>query len=92
MDSFRDAYCNSGMDHQRQTDIWKRIVAAYQARSHPEDIYMPVDELIRALWLFASTHEVLKLLEIAFTDGRIRCNPPHHKFAFTILELTYTRQ
>lgn len=82
---------DSGMDIQRQNEVWKRIVAAYKARNLPKDAYMPVDELIRALWIFASTSEVLKLLEIAFTDGRIRCNPPHQKFAFTILETTYSR-
>jgi hypothetical protein len=75
-----------GMDVRRQSELWKRIVAAYRTRSHPEDVFMPVDELIRALWLYASTKEVMKMLEIAFADGRIRCNPPNEKFAFAILE------
>jgi hypothetical protein len=74
------------METQRQDILWKQMVAAYRTRSHPEQVYMPVDELIRTLWLFASTKEVLDLLQSAFADGRIQCNPPKENFAFTILK------
>lgn len=74
------------MDTQRQNTLWRQIVTAYRTRSHPEQLLMPVDELIRGLWLFASTREVLELLQIAVTEGHIRCSSAKEGFAFTVLE------
>lgn len=74
------------MNTQRQNTLWRQIVTAYRTRSHPEQLLMPVDELIRSLWLFASTREILGLLQLAAKEGQIRCSSPTEGLAFTVLE------
>lgn len=74
------------MNTQRQNTLWRQIVTAYRTRSHPEQLLMPVDELIRSLWLFASTKEVLELLQLAVKEGQIRCSSPKEGFSFTVLK------
>lgn len=74
------------MDTQRQNILWRHIVTVYRTRSHPEELLMPVDELIRSLWLFASTKEVLELLQRAVKDGQIRCSSSKEGLWFTVLE------
>lgn len=74
------------METQRQNILWRHIVTVYRTRSHPEELLMPVDELIRSLWLLASTKEVLELLQRAVKEGQIRCSSSKEGFAFTVLE------